>query len=204
MPKYLLFTLLVVMGLPGCDRQPVAPVGGDTPAFNWMNNPSNGNLRITRFEDGFVACWSDATNGLRACHSTFPLGDGTETDCGPQDVLDPIQFQWVGLIDPLDFFASWIHQNAKGTLWITVRDLTQPGVCFDNKLVAEGWGTVHNNDNDLFGTAPGDRNANAWRFAGRGKLTTPDGATVGYNGHIHFRYNNAAGFKETSARVSVH
>ena len=84
-----------------------------------------------------------------------------------------------------------------------MRDLTQPGTCFDSKLVAEGWGTVHNNDNDLLGVAPGDRNANAWGFAGRGTLTTPGGGTVGYSGHIRFRFNNSAGFKELSARVSV-
>jgi hypothetical protein len=168
-----------------------------------MNNPYNGNLRITRFKDGFAACWSDAANGLRACHSTVPLGDGTEADCGPQALLDPIPFQWVGVIDPVDFFASWIHQNARGTVWITVRDLTEPGVCFGNKLVAEGWGTVKNNDNDLLGTAPGDKNANAWGFGGRGTLTTPAGGTIGYDGHIRFVFSNAAGFKELGARVSV-
>ena len=201
MPKRTLLVLPLLIGLAACDRQPVAPSDGGTPAYNWMNNPYNGNLRITRFEDGFGACWSDATNGLRACHTTFPLGDGTETDCGPQALLDPIPLQWVGVIDPIDFFASWLRQNARGTVWITVRDLTQPGACFDNKLVAEGWGTVQNNDNDLLGT-PGN-NANAWRFAGHGELTTPAGGTVRYNGHIHFRFNNAAGFKETSARVNV-
>lgn len=201
MPKRILFMLSLLVGLAACDRQPSAPVGEETPDLNWMNNPDNDNLRITRFQDAFIACWSDATNGLRACHSTIPLGDGTETDCGPQDELDPIDFQWVGLIDEGNLFASWIHQNAKGQVWITVRDLNQPGSCFDNKLVAEGFGTVHNTDNDLFGTV--DNNANAWGFAGRGKLTTPDGGAVTYNGHIRFRFNNAAGFKELSARVTV-
>lgn len=114
MQKRTLLVLPLLIGLAACDRQPVAPIDGGTPAYNWMNNPYNGNLRITRFEDGFIACWSDATNGLRACHSTFPLGDGTETDCGPQAVLDPIPFQWVGVIDPIDFFASWLRQNARG------------------------------------------------------------------------------------------
>lgn len=203
MPKRFLFVLSLLIGLAACDRQPVAPAGGDTHAFNWMNNPDNGNVRITRYESEFIVCWSDATNGLRACHSTIPLGDGTETDCGPQAVLDPIEVQEVGLIDEIDFFASWLHLNAKGKLWVTVRDLTQPGDCFDNKLIAEGWGRVHNNDNDLFGTGPGDNNANAWGFRGHGRLTTPGGRRVVYNGHIHFRFNNAAGFKEIPPKVSV-
>ena len=203
MPKYAFLIASVVTGLSACDRQPVAPSDPEAPAYNWMNNPDVGNIRITRFEEGFIACWSDATNGLRACHSTIPLGDGT-LSCGPQAVLDPIQVQQVGLIDELDFFASWLHHNTKGTVWITVRDLTQPGDCAGNRLVAEGWGTVHYTDNDLFGTAPGDRNANAWGFIASGKLTAPDGETVGYTGQTHLRVNNAVGFKETSARVSIH
>lgn len=203
MPRTTLLVVSLFFGLVACDRQPTAPLEETSPAFNWINNPYTGNLRITRFMDGFAACWSDATNGLRACHSTVPLGDGTETDCGPQAVLDPVPFQWVGVIDPIDFFSSWIHQNARGKVWITVRDLTQPGACFGSRLIAEGWGTAQNNDNDLFGAAPDDKNANAWRFAGRGALTTPAGAAVSYTGHIQFVFSNVAGFKELGAQVSV-
>ena len=205
-PKYALIIASLLTGLSACDRQPVAPADSDAPAYNWMNNSDNGNLRITRFEDGFIACWSDneagAATGLRACHSTFPLGDGTETGCGPQSNLDPIQVQWVGVIDEIDLFASWIHQNAKGQLWITVRDLDQPGTCFGSRLVAQGMGTIHNNDNDLFGT-PGN-NANAWRFGAQGRLRTPAGGTVTYSGHLNFRFNQAAGFKELTSQVAVH
>jgi hypothetical protein len=197
----LLLTLLG--GMVACDRQ-LAPPDTHSPVLSWMNNPYNGNLRITRFEDAFIVCWSDATNGLRACHSTIPLGDGTETDCGPQAELDPVQIQLVGLINEADLFASWLHQNAKGTLWITVRDLNQAGECFGNRLVAEGYGTLHNNDNDLFGAGPGDNNANAWRFAAQGQLATPQGGRVVYEGHNNFMFSNAAGFKELSASVQVH
>jgi hypothetical protein len=204
MPSRSLFLLSLLVGLAACDRQPTAPVGLDTPAFDWTNNSDNGNVRIMRFQDGFIACWSDATNGLRACHATFPLGDGTETDCGPQGELDPVGHQQVGLIDPDDFFSSWLHDNAKGKVWITVRDETQPGTCFDNQLVAEGWGNVHATDNDLFGTTETDHNTNAFGIRGNGRLTTPEGATVQYSGHTHARFGNAQGFKEIPPLVQVH
>lgn len=208
MSKQAFCILSLLLLLVSCDRQPVGPVSSDGSAFNWANNPDGGSVRISRVEEGFIVCWSDgaadAATGLRACHSTFPLGDGTESDCGPQAELDPIQIQRVGLVDELDLFASWLHQNAKGVLWITVRDLSQPGTCFDSKLVAEGWGNFHNNDNDLFGTAPDDKNANAWRFAAQGRLRTPTGGTVSYNGHLNFLFSHTAGFKELSAQVAVH
>ena len=203
MPKRTLFLASLLFVLVACGRQPTSPAGEDSPALSWMNNPYNGNLRITRFNDGFIACWSDATNGLRACHSTIPLADGT-LSCGPQAVLDPtIATQWVGLINELDLFTSWIRQNAKGQLWITVRDLNQPGTCAGNKLVAEGYGTLHNNDNDLFGGGSGGQNTNAWRFDGRGKLPTPTAGSVVYNGHINFVAGETVEFKELSASVQV-
>ena len=202
--KYPVFLLSLLVGLGSCDSSSsLAPAARGDPAFNWMNNPDNGNVRIMRFEDVFIVCWSDDENGLRACHSTIPLGDGTETDCGPQDVLDPVENQFVGLIDEIDFFASWLHANAKGRVWITVRDLTQPGDCFDNLLVAEGWGRAHYVDNDLFGVGEGDKNANAWGFRAQGKLTTPDGGTLVYNGHFHGVFNRASDLKEFG-KVSVH
>ena len=203
--KQALCTVSLVIGLVACDRQPSAPAGEETPAFDFTNNLDNGNLRVTRFlQDEFIACWSDATNGLRACHATIPLGDGTEDDCGPQGQLDPVHVQEIGLFDPdVEFFVNWLHQNLKGRVWVTVRDLTQPGTCFDNRLVAEGWGKVHYTDNDLFGVGGPDRNANAWGFRGQGRLTTPAGRSVSYNGHTLFRFNRTADFKEVPPKVEV-
>lgn len=203
--KHAVFIVSLAAALAACARQPNAPAGDETPAFDWTNNLDNGNLRITRFESEFITCWSDATNGLRACHSTIPLGDGTETDCGPQAELDPVQVQDVGLFDPdVPFFVNWLHENLKGAVWVTVRDLTQPGTCFDNRLVAEGWGNIHYTDNDLFGVGGPDRNANAWGFRSQGRLTSPAGSRVNYSGHTHFRFNRSADFKEMPPKVEVH
>lgn len=169
-------------------------------ASDWMNNPDNGNLRIVRFEEEFAVSWSDASNGLRATHSTFPLGP----DCGPQEELDPLNQQIVGTIDPDDFFASWLRWHAKGSVWVTVRDLTQPGDCFGNRLVAEGWGELINTDNDLFGLAPGDKNANAWGAMATGTLTAVDGSLFRYEGHFRAKSSLRTGGKLLSAVVNVH
>jgi hypothetical protein len=170
------------------------------PLYDWMNNPDNGNVRIVRFEEEFAISWSDAANGLRATHATVPLGD---LDCGPQDVLDPISNQLTGNIDPDEFFDSWFRMNSQGTVWITVRDLNQPGNCFGALLVAEGWGEISNTDNDIFGLTPGQHNANVWGSMAHGKLTTPDGESVEYAGHFRARVNFAAGGTLLSAQVTV-
>ena len=183
MPKCIPATLLLLAGLAACDGQPPTSVV-DRPELNWMNNPDNGNVRIARFQEHFAASWTDPRNGLRATHTTFPLGN-----CGPQVELDPLDVQDVGLfIDGDEFFLSWLHRNSKGRLWVIVRDPSQAGTCFGNKLIAEGWGEMHYTDNDLFGTGPDDKNANAWGFGGRGTLVTPQGKQVRYSGHARFTF----------------
>lgn len=198
--------LLVVAVLAGACAEDSTPAGPDETAavsFDWSNNADIANPRIHRGETGFAICWTDPGNNLRVCEATFPLGGGTEPDCGLQEVSDPIQFQDVGIYDPDDIFSSWIHEVAKGTGFITVRDLSQPGECFGSALVAEGWGAVSYVDNDIFGIGTGGNNANSYGFDGHGTLTAPDGSTLSYSGHIHWR-DNDQGFKMTSAKVNVH
>jgi len=153
-----------------------------------MNNTDNGNVRIARFEEHFAVSWTDPRNGLRATHTTFPIPfpeDVPETDCGPQVDLDPLDVQDVGeFIDSEEFFRSWLHRNEKGSLWVIIRDVNQVGDCYGNKLIAEGPGEMHYTDNDLFGFVEGETHANAWGFGARGTLTTPDGRTVHYSGHL--------------------
>ena len=182
-----------------CDRELAAPAiaGAGHPAFNWMNNPDNGNFRIFRFQDGLFACWTDPATGLRACHATIPLGDGTEPDCGLQTGADPAD--WQAVLADVDAFRIAI--NAVGRVWITVRDENNAGDCFDAALVAEGWGSMHYTDNDLFGTAI--HNANAWGFIATGNLTTTAGASAGYSGHARFRGNNSRGFLAASLQVNL-
>lgn len=197
----LFFPLLLL----ACDQTPTAPVTADGPAYNWMNNPDIGNVRVTRFESHIAICWTDAATGLRACHSTVPLGGGTEPDCGPQELLDPVARQEIGVFDPADVFGSWLRVNQNGEAWITVRDVTTPGTCFGNRLVAQGWGTFHYTDNDLYGSNGTDPNANAWGYMTHGVLPLADGSATGsYNGHSRFRYNDAAGIRVLAARAAIH
>ena len=205
--KALLTVLVLAAFAVSCDQSAPTALTDDAaapaPMLDFTNNPDNGNVRIFRGEEHFVACWSDATNGLRACHSTIPLGLSPEPDCGLQALGDMIEFQEVGIFDPADPFSSWLHQVVKGEVFITVRDLNTPGDCFGSALVAEGRGEFGAQDNDIFGTGPTqNNNANAWGLRGRGELTTPDGSMVAYIGHARFTWNKNMS-KPTSLMVAV-
>lgn len=187
--RNLTIPLVLLLSFVGCDQQPTAPVGEETPALNWMNNPDNGNVRIARFQEHFAFSWTDPRNGLRATHTTLPLPIGLpqETDCGPQAELDPLDVQDVGLfIEGEEFFLSQLHRNQTGRLWVIIRDVNQVGDCFGNKLIAEGLGEVHNTDNDLFGVGPEANNANAFGVGASGTLTKVGGGTLRYTGHARF------------------
>src|SRR5574341_1178255 len=107
------------MLLPACaDTNSTAPL--QEPSFNFMNNPDNGNVNLFRFEDGYAICWTDSRSSLRACHSTVPLGGGTEPDCGLQADQEPVAIQGV-------LTGENIRQILQGPVWVTVRDLDQPG-----------------------------------------------------------------------------
>jgi hypothetical protein len=190
-------TLVPLLCLIACDRQPAEPMlqaVHSTPAL--AGAADAGSLRVFRYQDAIGWCWSDNTNGLRVCQATFPLGGGTpEPDCGLQSEIAGAAYQTVTLPDGIREL-----NNAKGVVWITVRDLTRPGVCFGNQLVGEGWGTLHYTDNDGPGTA--DPNADAFGFMGSGTLTTPSGHTLQYSGHDRVTFS-ATHFHE-DAQVNVH
>ena len=202
--------LVVVLALfvaVSCDQQPVEPAAdqvAEAPAFDWMNNPDNGNFKVYRDAFAWINCWSDAENGLRVCQGNAPLGGGTpEPDCGLQQVEAPASYQDVGFYVG-DVPESWLHAHMRGDAWITIRDETTPGTCFGDALVAEGWGRMSSNDNDVFGTGDG-ANANTWRFRGRGKLTAvADGSEVMYNGHWQIVCWPGAECNLTSAVVNLH
>jgi hypothetical protein len=179
-----------------CGQEPAA-VAPNGPEFNWMNNPDNGNVRISRYGTDWAISWTDLETGLRATHTTFPIGFGNppqpELDCGPQEALDPVAEQDVGLADANDFLLSWFRSNSKGQLWIIVRDMNQTGDCYGVALVAEGIGSFHYTDNDIFGWYPEDgsirTNNNAWGVMAQGKLTGVNGETIQYSGHYRITWD---------------
>jgi hypothetical protein len=182
--------LLLPLLLVACDQPPTEPVALEQPSYDWMNNPDNGNLRVFRYETHRILCFTGVGSTLRACHSTGPLGGPMpDADCGPQEMLEPLSTQEIGEFDVNDVVGSWLHANQKGAVWITVRDVNTTGDCFGNRLVAEGWGSFHYTDNDLFGSGPDDQNANAWGFVMNGRLTRPDGSMAVYQGRNQFVFN---------------
>jgi hypothetical protein len=164
------------------------------------SDPANG--VVYRYNEDVAVCWTDQGNGLRVCQRTeqFPSGD-----CGVFEPIGGVSRQdVVTLTDPADFFATQIKVNERGKVWITVRDLTQPGACYGAARVAEGWGTLHYTDNDYIGTDGANHNSNASTFRGEGTLTAIDGRTVRYDGHTHIVFNPDRGPVTFQAEVNVH
>jgi hypothetical protein len=160
--------------LSGCSTEATSPYRMRTPAYDWMNTPDNGNVRIARYQEGYFISWTDPVTGLRALHTNIPLSSA----CGPQVALDPIDVQDVGLLtDPK------IHELVKGPVAIIIRDVSQPGTCFGKKLVAEGSGDLTGTDNDFFGSFAVS-NTNSFGWIAEGNVTTLDGASHHYNGHL--------------------
>jgi hypothetical protein len=175
--------------LPACDQQPAAPGIQAAPALARAAVDPNKN-QVIRYQDHFAQSWTDANSSLRATHTTFPIPIGdppeAEPDCGPQAELGMINFQQVGVENPVDFFASEFHINASGPVWVIVRDLSQPGDCYGVKLIAQGPGQIRYLDNDAFGALPGQTKANSWGFIASGTLTRPDGTQVSYQGTARY------------------
>ena len=184
-----ILAIAVALALMGCGREADMATAPPAPAFDFSNNPDNGNPRVFRYQDEFGVAWTDPGSGLRVTHwSTRFL---VEPGCGDFEGRGPIAFQQVGLLDLADIFASQLRVNAMGDVWVIVRDLNQPGNCFGAALVAEGWGSIHYTDNDAFGLGPNQPNANAWGYIGDGVLTTPTGGTVRYSGHLRIAFTGA-------------
>lgn len=200
---------LVLLASLGCNDITSPVERGDSPSLSsestqakWDNNP--GNLRVYRDPVGFFAAsWTDPETGLRATHTTVPLGAPGANDCGLLDLIDPVDHQDVLVGPDPSFDGGRIIHVIDDELWIIVRDLTQPGDCFGAKLVAEGPGDFHGNDNDVSFTV--NNNDNTWGFSGHGNLTTPDGGSLRYNGHVRFiagfDQNDEDFFRVLSAQV---
>jgi hypothetical protein len=200
--------LLLLLTVSACEQQPATP--SDEVLFALTAAKLDKNM-VLRYKDHLATSWTDANSSLRATHTTFaiPFGDPPrmERDCGPQADLATIDFRQVGVINPLDFFASQLHLNANGPVWIIVRDLNQAGDCYGVKLIAEGPGQIRYLDNDAFGVSPDQESANSWGFSASGTLTTPDGRTLQYEGAARYVVtvkNGEATFTPAVEQVNLH
>src|SRR4051812_38884416 len=111
--------VLLLSAAIACEQQPAAPTSSVATAFASGNLDKN---QVLRYQDHFAASWTDANSNLRATHTTFPipLFGEPEPDCGPQADLAMIDFKQVGVVNPIDFFASELHLKASGPVWVIV------------------------------------------------------------------------------------
>ena len=203
-------SVALLVSLLACDQQSLAPVADAGQGLVRAGKVDANKNQVIRYQDHLAQSWTDANSSLRATHTTFPIPVGDppepEPDCGPQKGLAMIDFKQVGVVDPVDFFASEFHINATGPVWVIVRDLSQPGDCYGVKLIAQGPGEIRYLDNDAFGAAPGQTRANSWGFIASGTLTTPDGRQVSYEGTARYVVRATEGeprFSPAVERVSV-
>ena len=191
-----------------CEQQPVDPIGeqavAEAPAFDWMNNPDNGNEKVYRSYEDFIICFNDDDLPLRACHGNVPIGGGPDPvyNCGLQQVEAPTSYQDVGSFKEDEFFDNDFHKVQKGDVWVTIRDLSQPGDCIGTALVAEGWVSFVGTDNDIFGAAD-DKHTNSWSNKFQGKVMTPGGEMLGYNAMGQHQWSVKKGFLATH-RIQLH
>jgi hypothetical protein len=209
--RYLRLALLPLVFAACSEQAPVAPIE-DGPVFNFMNNPDIANPQITRFMDHFAASWTDPKTGLRATHTTYPIG--AEPDCGPQELLDPIAYQDVGIYED-DILASWLRSIYQGAdLWLIIRDVTQVGDCYGHLLVGEGTTRIRGTDNDVFAWYEGNTrmNNNSYGFMAEGTLTTVAGDVMKYSGHLRVVWdpqnsdlaNGIYEYLNVQAKVNLH
>jgi len=175
-----------------CSEQATSPQPR-TPAIaaDFMNNPDGGSPWHARYQwDNYLTYWNNLpANTVRAYHTTFPLSlAGLPWDdvvCGPATPTSGMHLQEIAHwdLDPahMDPTQLWID-NGVADVWIALVDRTSSGPCNTRPLIASGWGRLHYTDNNGSGMG---RNQDAWTYRAEGRLTTPLGQKVQYNGFMH-------------------
>lgn len=202
-----LVAVLALFVAVSCDQKLVEPAADEVASeatFDFMNNPDGGSLIVDRWESHWRACWLDSDNGLFVCHVTAPPGSGAPDACDIQEAIEPLSHQDIGeWLENEEFWDSFIHHVVKGDTWVFVGDANVPGDCFGGTLVASGWGKFMTIDNDVLGVGPELANANTWQSKGTGRLMTPGGEKVAYNGMTHYQVSSSHGFRVLKESVSV-
>lgn len=198
-----------------CSEQATSP-SRRTPviAANFMNNSDGGGPWIARYEYGnWNFTWANPEWTIRAWHTTFPLsevlppGSWSDGACGPATATSGMMHQQeISHWDPshTDPPARYIENGFVTDVWIVLEDLTRDGPCSGGlrggRLIASGWGRVHYNDNDVQNVT----GHNSWSLKADGILTTPDGDSLTYNGHIHGVWKAKTGGWDYEKLIKVH
>jgi len=174
---------LVPLLLVACGREPAAPATAPNgPAFDFINNPDNGNPRIVRFGDRVGFLLVDAEANL------FSLQAATNRQFGCVNPPTYLTFHDVQQIleNPDDPEAGQIHElRILKDAYIAVFQGPYPfSDCADlaSRKLAEGFGSFRNTDNDLVIFLRETNNFNAFGFVAQGTLQRVGGGTAHYNG----------------------
>ena len=174
---------LVPLLLVACGREPAAPATAPNgPAFDFINNPDNGNPRIVRFGDRVGFLLVDAEANL------FSLQAATNRQFGCVNPPTYLTFHDVQQIleNPDDPEAGQIHElRILKDAYIAVFQGPYPfSDCADlaSRKLAEGFGSFRNTDNDLVIFLRETSNFNAFGFVAQGTLQRVGGGTAHYNG----------------------
>jgi len=176
------FTLVPLLLIVACGREPQAPAASDGPVFTFTNNPDNGNPRIVRFGDRVGFLLIDAQANL------FSLQAGTNRQFGCVDPPTYLTFHDVQQIleNPDDPAAGMIHElRILKDAYLAVYQGPFPfSDCADlaSRKLAEGFGSFRNTDNDLVIFLRETSNFNAFGFVAQGTLQRVGGGTAHYNG----------------------
>jgi hypothetical protein len=193
-----------------CSEQATSP-SPRTPAIaaNFMNNSDGGGPLIARYEyNNWSFAWFNPQRTIRAFHTTYPLSwdlDAAWDDaaCGPtRTTSGMMRVQEISHWDPShpDPLTRYINNGFVTDVWISLVDMTGVGPCWGGRLMASGWGRVHFNDNDVRNVTGHD----SWSLKADGILTTPDGDSLRYNGHIHGVWKATTGNWDYEKLINVH
>jgi len=166
-----LVAVLALFVVAGCDQQPAAPTTdqavAEAPAFNWMNNPDNGNPNIVRYEGGWIWWW-DYPPAITPDGEWWTIAEGIE------DFNDMIACEGPGSDTP----QSWQEVNIGDRIIGQMQRKKAPAYAFHSEdfyanrwcdlsgyEIAEGTASTRLNDNDA--TVVTDNNVwsvkfNAW------------------------------------------
>ena len=186
MLKWKLVALAVPLAfLVACKDQPSAPQAAVLPnravAADYTNNLLGGGPWTIRGEADTAAYgWFNEDGTVLAIHTTFPLTD--QPACGW-----PGRGSWhwqvlahfdTTFVDPATRDIGHSIMDAG----IVLLDMTSPGPCMGQAVIASGRGKMHYNDNNGGGNSAYN---DAFSYRGEGTLTAPGGAKVNYNGLWH-------------------
>ena len=171
-----------------------SPTGTESPQFSIADAPAESGI-IVRGGFNAAVSWVDAKSGMRVI-----IGLDIVDLCTGPFTFDFFSFQDLNL--PNGRIVEIVQgEDIQTSVWGFL-----PFDCGQFTTVAplaSGLSDMVVTDNDLFGVAPGDKNANAFGFRAHGSLTRPSGADAAFSAHLNIRFGNHQG-GQVKAKISLH